>query len=93
MLASNSRLENGTPLILEPAGGEKNENKKCEKQEKLTKDKDIPKNHVLAFARVYSGSIKKGQQLYVLGPKHDPRETPCQNMAPSDAQDPSLSNR
>lgn len=92
MLASNARLENGTPLILEPAAREKNENENCEKQEKLTKDKDIPKNHVLAFARVYSGSIKKGQQLYVLGPKHDPRDTPCQNMAPSDAQDPSLSN-
>lgn len=26
----------------------------------------------IAFARVYSGTIKKGQQLYVLGPKHDP---------------------
>ena len=93
MLASNSRLENGTPLILEPAVREKNENENGEKQEKLTKDKDIPKNHVLAFARVYSGSIKKGQQLYVLGPKHDPRETPCKDIAPLDSQDPSLSNR
>ncbi|KAF8793749.1 Elongation factor-like GTPase 1 like protein [Argiope bruennichi] len=26
----------------------------------------------IAFARVYSGTIYKGQQLYVLGPKHDP---------------------
>lgn len=92
MLASNSRFENGTPLILEPAARENNENENGEQQEKLTKDKEIPKNHVLAFARVYSGSIKKGQQLYVLGPKHDPRETPCQDMAPSDTQDPSLSS-
>ncbi len=26
----------------------------------------------LAFARVYSGIIRKGDKLYVLGPKHDP---------------------
>lgn len=26
----------------------------------------------LAFARVYSGTVRKGQQLFVLGPKHDP---------------------
>ena len=26
----------------------------------------------IAFARVYSGVIKKGQKLFVLGPKYDP---------------------
>lgn len=26
----------------------------------------------IAFARVYSGTIKRGQKLYILGPKHDP---------------------
>ena len=26
----------------------------------------------IAFARVFSGAVKKGQKLYVLGPKHDP---------------------
>ncbi|XP_062588256.1 elongation factor-like GTPase 1 [Saccostrea cucullata] len=26
----------------------------------------------VAFARVFSGTIRKGQKLYVLGPKHDP---------------------
>lgn len=26
----------------------------------------------MAFARIFSGSLHKGQQLYVLGPKHDP---------------------
>mgnify|MGYP000084269286 CR=1 FL=1 len=26
----------------------------------------------VAFARVYSGCVRKGQKLYVLGPKHDP---------------------
>ena len=28
----------------------------------------------LAFARIYSGKIKRGQKLYVLGPKHNPAE-------------------
>jgi len=25
-----------------------------------------------AFARVFSGVVRRGQMLYVLGPKHDP---------------------
>lgn len=33
---------------------------------------ETPKTHFVAFARVYSGTIKKGQSLYVLGPRHDP---------------------
>ena len=26
----------------------------------------------VAFARVFSGTVRRGQKLYVLGPKHDP---------------------
>ena len=26
----------------------------------------------IAFARIFSGSLKRGQKLYVLGPKYDP---------------------
>ena len=26
----------------------------------------------IAFARVFSGTVRRGQKLYVLGPKHDP---------------------
>ena len=29
----------------------------------------------VAFARVFSGCVRKGQKLYVLGPKHDPAIT------------------
>ena len=30
-------------------------------------------DHVfIAFARVFSGTVRKGQKLYVLGPKHNP---------------------
>ncbi|XP_076748657.1 elongation factor-like GTPase 1 [Xylocopa sonorina] len=28
---------------------------------------------LIAFARIYSGTLKKGTTVYVLGPKHDPR--------------------
>ena len=26
----------------------------------------------IAFARVYSGTLRPGKEVYVLGPKHDP---------------------
>lgn len=26
----------------------------------------------VAFGRIYSGTIRRGQEVYVLGPKHDP---------------------
>ena len=26
----------------------------------------------IAFARVYSGTLRPGNEVYVLGPKHDP---------------------
>ncbi|KAJ8668941.1 hypothetical protein QAD02_000200 [Eretmocerus hayati] len=35
--------------------------------------KDDSENCLIAFARVYSGTVKVGKELYVLGPKHDPK--------------------
>lgn len=40
-------------------------------EEKEEKD-DREKEHLIGFARIYSGTIKKGQELYVLGPKYNP---------------------
>lgn len=37
-------------------------------EEKENEDEDA----FVAFARVFSGSLSEGQELYVLGPKHDP---------------------
>jgi ribosome assembly protein 1 len=34
--------------------------------------KDDTDQVFVAFARVFSGCVRKGQKLYVLGPKHDP---------------------
>lgn len=33
---------------------------------------DEEKHKFIAFSRVYSGTIKRGSTVYVLGPKHDP---------------------
>ena len=47
--------------------------------EKGTEEETIPDNNeteeeetFVAFARIFSGTIRKGQKLYVLGPKYDP---------------------
>lgn len=34
---------------------------------------DVNDNVFIAFARVYSGTLKIGSKIYVLSPKHDPR--------------------
>lgn len=51
-------LEESLPL-------EKSEEKVAEVPEN---DEDV----FIAFARVYSGCLQIGQEVYVLGPKHDP---------------------
>lgn len=43
---------------------------KSNDDEKNTEDKDQPA--FIAFARVFSGRVRKGDRVYVLGPKHDP---------------------
>ena len=93
MLASNTGLENGTPLILEPASKEIKENESSEMRINKREEKEVPKSHVLAFARVYSGTIKKGQHLYVLGPKHDPRESLSEDMEPLEDLEQDITDR
>lgn len=38
----------------------------------LEPEEDLPEDVFIAFARVYSGCLRKGMSVYVLGPKHDP---------------------
>lgn len=40
----------------------------------LVEEKEVGDVFV-AFARVFSGTLRKGQELYVLGPKYDPNKT------------------
>lgn len=42
---------------------------KHEVVEPILNDDDIM---FIAFGRIYSGTIRRGQEVYVLGPKHDP---------------------
>ncbi|XP_067931492.1 elongation factor-like GTPase 1 [Watersipora subatra] len=44
----------------------------------------------IAFARIFSGTIRKGQKLYVLGPKHNPSEAIEQGMEQRLAEGESL---
>lgn len=36
---------------------------------------DEDKEYFVAFARVYSGTVRRGQRVFVLGPKYDPAVT------------------
>lgn len=45
------------------------EENKPEVIEPILNDNDIM---FIAFGRIYSGTIRRGQEVYVLGPKHDP---------------------
>lgn len=39
---------------------------------KIESNETIDENVFLAFARVFSGRLKRGQKIFVLGPRHDP---------------------
>lgn len=38
----------------------------------VEEEEDKDKETFVAFARVFSGTLKKGTKVYVLGPKYDP---------------------
>lgn len=40
--------------------------------ESVTPEEEEEQQTFVAFARVYSGVAKKGQRVFVLGPKYDP---------------------
>ncbi|XP_069046569.1 elongation factor-like GTPase 1 isoform X2 [Lepisosteus oculatus] len=41
---------------------------------KANRPEEENKEHFIAFARVYSGVVRRGQRVFVLGPKYDPAE-------------------
>ncbi|CAB0034009.1 unnamed protein product [Trichogramma brassicae] len=59
-----------------------------EVQPEENKEEDC-ENHLVAFARVYSGTVKVGSELYVLGPKHDPK-TALDRAKAGEVIDPSM---
>lgn len=42
---------------------------------KTVKQEADNKESFIAFARVFSGVVRKGQKIFVLGPKYDPSES------------------
>ncbi|XP_037563174.1 elongation factor-like GTPase 1 isoform X2 [Dermacentor silvarum] len=42
------------------------------REEDMPQESDEDNSTFIAFGRVFSGTLKRGQQVYVLGPKHDP---------------------
>ncbi|KAI9274374.1 P-loop containing nucleoside triphosphate hydrolase protein [Phascolomyces articulosus] len=70
---SDGNVDNGIPLDPETLAQLQAEAEK-EKQEEEEKDREIVKGErIIGFARLYSGTIRLGQKLYVLGPKYDSR--------------------
>lgn len=62
MKQNNANIE-GTPL---------EENKTDQEKEVAEENDDKDQPIFIAFARIYSGRVRKGDKVYVLGPKHDP---------------------
>ena len=58
------RLENGSEANAQ-------ELTTCPLEKKLVPEEE---DVFIAFARVFSGTLRSGQEVYVLGPKHDPRK-------------------
>lgn len=50
------------------------EEKKEKEEDKTAEEEEKDKTVFLAFARIYSGTIHKGQEIFVLQPRYDPRE-------------------
>ncbi|CAB4062498.1 RIA1 [Lepeophtheirus salmonis] len=47
-------------------------NESCKQTVTEVEELDDKKTVFIAFARVYSGTLRPGSEIYVLGPKHDP---------------------
>ena len=45
-----------------------------QEQENIAEIVREEKHEFLAFARVFSGTLRKGQTLYILSPKHNPED-------------------
>ncbi|CAN9506850.1 unnamed protein product [Ophioblennius macclurei] len=58
------------PQEEQPAGSAKTENLTLKESE----EDEEPKESFVAFARVYSGIARRGQRVFVLGPKYDPAQ-------------------
>ncbi|XP_017555071.1 elongation factor-like GTPase 1 [Pygocentrus nattereri] len=65
----------GTPAVTSANSTNTDTDALCAQTEALTVKptaEEEEKEHFIAFARVYSGVVRRGQRVFVLGPKYDP---------------------
>ena len=58
----------GEMILLDPQQADRAASR-SEKEDTETSEED---HTFIAFARIFSGEVRRGQRLYVLGPKHNP---------------------
>lgn len=75
LAAQSSEVEGITKGVEQMTTEEKQQQVAEEKQKALEKkeEEEKPEFVFVAFARIFSGTLRKGMKLYSLAPKHDPR--------------------
>lgn len=68
--ARQLREKKETNVNIQSTSLEENKEEVAEVEKEVVEDIDQPV--FIAFARIFSGKVKKGDKVYVLGPKHDP---------------------
>ncbi|XP_012174715.1 elongation factor-like GTPase 1 isoform X2 [Bombus terrestris] len=58
----------------DPSDGSGGSNSGVSMSEEIRVEDEHSETTLIAFARIYSGCLEEGSVVYVLGPKHDPRE-------------------
>ena len=69
-------------LMLEEESGLKKEEEK-KSQEPVLEAEEQNKHEFFTFARVFSGTLRKGQTLFILSPKHNPQDLIGKEITPS----------
>lgn len=69
----NPKVDQGVPLENDPSLEKTVQGDAAEEEEEEAEKEVVKEEHIIGFARLYSGTIRVGQKLYVLGPKYDPK--------------------
>lgn len=56
-------------------------------KDQTPEEEEVAQNCLIAFARVYSGKLEPNKEVYVLGPKHDPKLMKNETDVPSSLKD------
>ena len=73
-VTTTTQSEPTNTTVEHPAPQTTNQNDGTSELPEENSNSDERPDQFIAFARVYSGVIKKGQKLFVLGPKHQPED-------------------